>query len=1296
VELIPELELVIGSQPEVPALGPSEAGNRFGLLMQRFVQAFATAGHPLAIFLDDLQWADPASLKVLGLLLRDPDARHVLIVGAYRDNEVDAAHPLLSALDELRKSGATITELTLTPLDAPTVARLIGDTLGAGAGEIGPLSTLLFEKTQGNPFFLGQLIGALHEEGAIRRDAASGAWTWDLGRAREAWVTDNVVELMVGKLHRLPPATRRALELAACIGHEFELGMLATISRKPPAEAAADLWDALREGLVVPLDGDYRFFDAGAGEEPPASPGEIRVSYRFLHDRVLQAAYSLIEPAHREEVHLEIGRLLWAHSGEAARDEDLLDIVHHLNLGARGITGDSERSALARCNLRAGRRAKAAAAYQAAAAYFDAGSRALGDAGWEREVELSFALALEDAECAYLGGAPERAEARFEALLPRARSGLERARIHDLRVVLYTTLAKFADAVRAGREGLAALHVALPETEAEQQASFGAELAEAAANLGERRIGDLIDAPVMDDPERRLVLQLLCDMAIAIYFVSPTLYGTSVLKQVNISLKHGHSDVSSFSYMTYGFMLATMLGRPSDGLAFGRLSLALNDKLPNVALTPKLNLVFCGYFYLCGPLRASMPYYQKARETALESGDFVYLASAWYAVMTVKLGAGYQLDELREEVERGLAVTRQTKDATATAVLTLVRQAIASLMGRTRGRTSLSDDAFDEAAFCAALDEKEQGAALFYYHMFRQELLYLHGSFADAALASEEAEARSVRVFGMYYTTRVPFYASLSLLKLGPAATPEEARRREETVARHRARIADLAALSPANFEHQLLLVDAEAARASGRPAEAADLYDRAIERARENEFPHDEALANELCADLYLGLGKPKLGRAYFADAYLGYRHWGAAAKAEALAQKHPELLPAPGGSIRRSTSSDSSAQSASTSMLGLTTVGGLREAALIVRSAQEIAGETVLERIMERLVRIVLENAGAQRGALLLVRGEQLSVEATFGVEPEALVVGPSAPLESRSDLPQSVVLLVARTREPLVLDDAGAESRFARDPCIVARGTKSALCLPLLHHGRLSGVLYLEHNDASGAFNAARVELLTLLSSQAAIAVENAMLLASARAANDEVRRTNERLEGEVAERTEELRRSNRELAATNARLSVELSQREAAERERAALQAQVIDAQRTRLAELSTPLIPITDQIMVMPLIGSMDRERAAQVLDVALTGAQRQNARVVILDVTGLRHIDGHVVGTLLGTANALRLLGTEAVLTGIRSEVAHAMVLLDIDVGAVVTMGTLQSGIAYALRRVGRDPRGRGDGHREK
>jgi predicted ATPase/GAF domain-containing protein/tRNA A-37 threonylcarbamoyl transferase component Bud32 len=1275
-DLIPELELVIGPQPDVPALGPNEARNRFDLLVQRFLRVFATAEHPLAIFLDDLQWADPASLRLLGFLLGDPDSKHLLLVGAYRDNEVDAAHPLLSTLDELRKAGATIAELKLRPLNLSTVTQLIAETLRQPEPEIAELSALLFDKTHGNPFFLSQLLGALHEERVLSFDAASGAFTWDLARVREAMVTDNVVDLMLRKLHQLAPTTQQALQLAACIGHEFDLGALSIIQRKSPTNTAADLWEALREGLILPLDGDYRFLDVSAGASPESDAGDFQVSYRFLHDRVREAAYALIPEERKEEVHLSIGRLLWAQSGEPPRDEDLLEIVQHLHLGASGILDEDEQISVARLHLRAGRKAKAATAYKSAADHFAAGIELLGLEGWERDYPLCFSLHAEGAECAYLSGALEQAESLFDVILPRASSSVEQARIHNLRVILYTTLGKFTEAMKAGLAGLACVGVTLPETQAEQQAAFGSGLAEIAAALSGRRIEDLLDAPVLDDPEQRAEIQLLGDLELPSFYVKPLLHPTIVLRRVTISLKHGHADISSSGYMSYGFILAVVLGRPAEGHAFGKLALALNEKFRNASLAAKLLVTFAAFLYACEPLRAAIPYCQAAHRAAIECGDFVFLSTNCLYTPLMQMGAGYPLDEIRDEVEEFLVLMQRTRDMTTTAALTIMKQTIASLEGRTRSRTSLSDQSFDEERFVATLDDKNQRVVLFHYYVLKLQGHLLYGEIEAALAVTEKAEQASESAVGSYLLTRFDFYACLALLSLPAAETAEEGERREAAIARHRAKLAGFAATCPKNFQHQLLLIDAEAARRSGKHADAMDLYDEAITLAKENEFPQDEALANELCAKMYVAIGRPRAARGYMGDAYLGYLHWGALAKAEHIKREHAHLLPSLAAGAERRAVPSASSSLTTTTLMGQIVSGDLRDTALVVRAAQAIASEIALAKVMERLSEIVLESAGAERGALLLEQEGRLFVEATFGVGPELLQLGPLAALETRSDLAQSVALFVARTRELVVLDDAQKDGRFAGDPHIAAGHVKSLLCLPLLYQGRLSGLLYLESKKAEAVFHATRIELLKLFSSQAAIAIENARMVADVREANDQVRRANERLESEVAQRTEELR-------ATAQRLRSELAQREQAERERAALQEQMIEAQRARLAEMSTPLIPITNRIMVMPLIGTVDTERAAQVMEVALQGATRHQAHVVILDVTGINQIDTYVIRTLLNSAAALRLLGTQSVLTGIRPEVAQTMVQIGADLGNIVTKGTLQSGIAYALRLSG-------------
>jgi predicted ATPase/anti-anti-sigma regulatory factor len=1292
ITLIPELEVLLGPQPSVQELGPSESQNRWNLVFQSFFRAISAAERPLAVFLDDLHWADPASLKLLQRVLTDKASAYILVIGAYRDNEVDAAHPLSLAVGELRSAGATVSEIRVEPLSAATVGRLVKDALSCDAERAAPLAALIFEKTHGNPFFVIQFLQALHEEKRISFDERAHRFTWDLERVKEMTSTDNVVDLLVSRIERLAPATRRALRLAACIGHQFDLRTLAVIHERSPAETAADLWEALLEGLVLPTNAEYRYVhevedeggrDRAHDERAPAAPA-FNVTYKFLHDRVQQAAYSLIEEDRKQEVHLRIGRLLLSTREGAELEGDIFGVVNHLNVGAALVHDAREQEAIARLNLAAGRRAKASAAYEAAAGYFGAGAAILGAEGAAREEALSFDLCAARAECEHLAGAFEEAEAQFHALLRRSLPSLSRAKVHRLRMDLATTRGKFADAVSAGLEGLALLGVDLRGTAEAQQAAIGSALAEVPENLAGRRVEDLIDAPALTDSNHRAALEILSGLLSSAYIANPTLFALSVVKQVNLSLKYGHSDVSAAAYAAYGVLLSSALGRPPEGHAFGKLAVALDERQGSGARSCDVNFIFAFSLHYVEHVRRALEYFVKAREIGLAMGNFIYSSYACFHAVTIRLSLGDELSEVQADIAQSLALMQRTKDAMMTASLTITERIVAGLTGRTKALSSLEGDGFDEASFLAAMDAAGLSYVVFVFYLMKLQVLFLHEDYQGARAASALAEERVAVAVGPFFTTELTFYTCLTLAALASEAAPPEKERLKIELAGHAAKIEALAAHGPDNYAHKHLLVQAEIARIGGDEVRAMRLYDEAIAAAEESGFLRTEALANELCAKFHLLSGRPKPARPYMTDALQGYLRWGATAKADDIKTKYlPSLLPTAGDPAP----SDPRSPFALPLVTTTTTTSGsisqsLFDAAAAVAAAQTIAGEILLDNVVDRLMRLILENAGAQRGVLLLDHGGELRVEATINVDPREVRVGLSRPVEEGDALAMSIVQYVARTREPVVLDDA-TESRFVGDAYIEASRPKSILCQALTHQGRLTGVLYLENNAARRAFTQARLALCGLLSSQAAIAVENALLHARLQGMADALKRSNEKLEEEVADRTEDLRQ-------TSARLERELADREQSDAARAALQEQVIRAQKARIEELSTPLIPISDRIMVLPLVGSIDEARAAQVLEAALSGAQSSRAAVVILDITGVKRVDAGVASSLVGTAAALRLLGTSVVLTGISPEVARTLTEMDVDLGAIVTRGTLQSGIAYALTRSGEARRFRG------
>jgi predicted ATPase/GAF domain-containing protein/anti-anti-sigma regulatory factor len=1248
-DLVPELERILGRQPPVPELGPTEAQNRFHLAFQRFLCAFCARERPLALFLDDLQWADPASLKLLSALLTDPETSHLVVLGAYRDNEVDDGHPLTRALAELRERGGRTTIVSLAPLDARAVAGLLADALGAEPAAVAELSALLHERTGGNPFFLNQLLQALGREGLLAWGDRRGAWDLDAIRAATG---DDVGALLSSELDALAPEVRHALALAACVGHRVDLGTLALLLDRRAEDVATMLREAQRVRLLVPVtdDGD-------------ASP----VTFRFLHDRVQQACYALLAEAPRRAAHLRIGRRLRAELSDDPHDEALFAVAHHLRLGAALLTEPGERADASQVLCAAGLRARARAAYEAAADFLETSAALLDEASFARDHRATFDLHAAWAECAYLSGRAEEAEALCEKLLTHAQSWPERARVTRQRIHLRTNLGHFADAVGIAREALATRGIELPVTEEACSATLSRKLDEVHALLVDRRIEDLVDAPDLADPDLEATLELLTSAAVAGYYVSPLIHAIGSLEQVSISLRHGHSPLSSGAYASYGFLLAALCGRYEEAGAFGALAVELSRRRPAPLLAPQVQDIYGTFGHFCTPVRIALDHLEEAFRLGDELGEFIFASYAADNSVVYRLALGASLPALREDIDRYLAFVQRARDALSVAHLAVSKQIVDNLEGRTRGRRTLNGDGFEEEGFPEEQERAGRSPVAFWFHVARLMILFLRGDHAGALEAALLAEPRAPSAAGQYNTTELSFFTCLAAAARAGEAEPAEAARCREILDRHATKIAAWAATCPANYRHKRLLVSAEIARLEGRHDEAMDAYEGAIEAARAEGFLRDEAIAAERYARFHLARRRPRVARMYLADAHAGYVRWGATDKAAELAAEHEAvLLPDAGGSVTATGRAGSPGTNAG--------ADAAVDAAALVRAAQTLVSEVDLARVLEHLLRIAAESAGARRGVLLLDRDGQLSIEARL--DGARVEVGPSTPLARATDLPVNVLRYVARTGEPVVLGDAAREHRFAADPYLAREKPRSILCLAMTQNERLTGVLYLEHGAVTDAFSPARVELSGLLASLSATAVENARLYARVEETTRALRAANESLESEVTRRTEQL-------SATNALLSRELVTREEAERTRAGLQEEMIRMQEARLVELSAPVLPITDSVVVIPLIGAMDARRGAQVLDAALEGARAHAAQVVILDVTGTKLVDAEVAGMLSRTADALRLLGVRTLVTGMSPAMARALVTRGEGLGAMTTMATLRAAVAHALRGAG-------------
>jgi predicted ATPase/anti-anti-sigma regulatory factor len=1273
-ELIPEIDLLIGPSSRAPELGPAEARNRFHLVVRRFVRALGQPGQPLVLFLDDLQWADSASLELLRLIVTDPERGDLLIIGAYRDNEVMPTHPLSTAIDALHQGGVPITELSLGPLELEDVVALLAGALGGRADDVVPLARLLHDKTHSNPFFVHQFLSVLAEERLLVFDTRVGAWRYDIEAIAARDVTDNVVDFMVDRIGLLPKETQEALRLSSAIGHAFDLHTLATILEMPPAHAARALWPALRQGLVLPVDGSFSYahHEEEDDDDPVDSQSSFEASYRFLHDRVQQAAYSTIGQEERRTVHLRIGRLLLSATPQQALDERLFEVVDHLSYGALLITDPAERSRLAEFELLAGGRAKAGAAYEQAADYFRTGLTMLGEDAWETAYPLAFGLIVGAAESEYLCGRFEEADARFQEAQRRARDDLDLTTIRRLRLRLYQVAGHYAEGLEIGLAALEPFGIRFPDDDEAIALAVQEELRVIGEAMAGRTIASLEHAPKLRDPRVVAAINLLADIAPCAYIGRPPVFPLVAMRMVSLSLRHGgNTEASCYAYSVYALMLVSVLGDIEAGYQFSEMSLRLNDRFGTLRLRGTLLHLHGDHIqFWKRSFAAGLPTLDRAFTACLEAGDLVYASYLAFETVWQRYEKGDVLEDVLLASERFAAFALKIKSEPVFDTICLEQQFFSRLREPSPpDGPLLGSNLFDVDACLERLTKASFGCGIAFYHVMRLILHYTEGRPEEALAAAEDARAVEGAMMAMPIEATYHLFRGLSLFACAEARSGE-ARREMLMTADHEVDKLGLWALhAPDNFEHGHHLLCAERARSEGDEAGAADLYERAIEAARRGGLLHREALASQRAGEHALSRGRRRLAALHLGAAHDLYRQWGADGLAAKLCERFPDL--ALGAGV-----DDFGLEEPTSYVPEGSTTDALFDVTTVLRTTEAIAGEIVLDRALERVMHAVLLSSGARRSALLIARGHDIELAASMTVDPDEVCVGTRTPIAECDELARSVVQYVTRTRSALVVGDASSDPRFAADPYIEARSPRSLLCLPLEHQGRLSGVLYLENDVITDAFTARRIALLRMLCNQIAITIENALLYANVKGATDELAAANERLEREVARRTTEL-------SLANEQLSRELEGRALAERARAELQEQVIASQRARLRELSTPLMPITAAIAVMPLVGMVDADRAREVTATALAAASARGARVVILDVTGVPDVGGEVARTLVDTAAALRLVGADAILTGLSSGAARTLVGMGASLSGLVTRSTLQSGIAHALARTG-------------
>lgn len=1048
-KLNPELELILGPQPSAPEPAPAEAEIRLRVAFHELFDAL-TAEHSVTMFLDDLQWADVASLKLLEELMSGRCGHHLLVIGAFRIEEVDASHPLVPVLSRIRASGAIVRDLSLGPISQSNVASLLADTLHCTPLDAAPLARLIGEKTGGNPFFVIQLLTRLCRDGSIHFDSEAGRWRWNIAEIRAARYTDNVVGLLVDKLHGLPAEAQEALTTAACMGATVERDALEIVLRTDPD---VTLRSALDEGLLLHLDHEYR----------------------FPHDRVQEAASSLVPQSERAVLHLEIGRRLLAGTSPARLEERIFDVVNQLDRDVRLITSHKERECVAELNLQAGMRAKASTAFAAAATYFAAGMALLGEESWTDRYPLAFKLCLERADCELLSGRFDTAQRLIADLMPRCATTTDIGEVYRVKIDLHLFKVELAEAVESALACLRlfgidiAAHPSWEEVQAEYEGVRRA--------LGDRSIESLVEVPLSDDPELCTVMGILVALFAPAFFSDLNLVCVVLCRSVTLSMTRGTTAASAHGYGYFGQIVAFMVRQFGWGARFGRLAGELVEKHRFTAFRAKVSLAMHACALWTEPLDRALDLIRKTFDAALESGDLSFACYSWPLRLSLLLVRGDPLESLWGEWEAGVAFVRKARFHEMENILLSQGRFIQGMQGPGTSDRANSCPPIDEAAFERQLAGRPSLAA--YYWVLKLKSRFLNGDYQGALAARQEAQRVLWAITAHIAILDYAYFSALTLTALYDDAPASARPALRQSIAAEHERLREWADSAPQTFRDKLVLVSAEIARIDGKDFEAARLYEQGIRAAREGGFVHDEAIAYETAARFFRGHGFEQIADTYLGKAHECYRRWGAHGKVGALERLYPQVRdqqrPFQVGAIL----------AVPTEQLDLLSV---------FKASQTISGVMATEDLLRTLLRVVLEEGNARRACVVLPEKGKLEIRAESAVgETGQATVLRAEDRELAARVPVSVVQYVQRTGERVLLEDAVADGgRFSGDAYFAHASARSVLALPIRRQAQLVAVLYLENDLVSGAFTRERLLALELLATQTAISLENALLL------------------------------------------------------------------------------------------------------------------------------------------------------------------------------------------------------------
>ena len=1119
IDVIPDLERIIGKQPTVAPVDAIAAQNRFNLVFKNVIKAICQSDHPLVLFIDNCQWADSASLMLLKTIITDGELQHLLVVGAYRDHEVDEAHPFMTAVEEIKQEGGIVSQIHLDNLKPVDVNQLIADALDCSPQDSQPLTDLVYYKTHGNPFFTTEFITSIYTEKLLLFNHTQCQWQWDSELIQAKDITDNVVDFMASKISTLSETTQKILQVAACIGNSFDVLLLAVIYQQSPQQVIYGLFPAIQQGLIVSLNQGYQLINLDHDTDCSL------VKFRFQHDRVQQAAYTLIEPSQKTAFHLLIGRLLLKTKTSETLSESIFEIIDHLNLASDQVTCPEEFHEIASLNLIASQKAKVAAAYELATNYANAGINHLSDLSadsWQTHYELTLALHNEAIEAAYLNGDLKAMARLAKVVLQQARLLLDKVKAYQVQIQASIGQNQLLDALNTALTILKLLGVNLPENPTNTDIELG--LAETIENLPAIGIQDLINMPEMTDPYKLATMEILSSVLNAAYMAIPDLLPLIVFAQVNLSINHGNSCFSAFAYANYGLILCGIVGDIDSGYEFGKLAFSLLEKFNNRANTKAktVEIVCLSIKHWKEHIRETLNPLLEAYQSGLETGDLEYASFAALDYCSHSYVLGKELNGLEQEIATYSQAIHQLNQTTVFHLNEIFHQGVLNLLGNAENPCYLIGKAYNEAQMLPIHQQANDISTMALLYANKLILCFLFGDLLEAREIAAKLELYLEGIPGQVFVPLFYFYDSLVRLELYYSSTTLEKEESLARVATNQEKMKNWADYAPMNYLHKFHLVEAERHRILGQNVEAMDLYNCAIAEAKENRYLNEEALANELAAKFYLEWGKDKIAQLYMMEAYHSYTHWGALAKVQDLEQYYPQLLTQTASNVRFS------ATNTTTSSTTATTLSDSLDLISILKASQALAQEIKLDTLLANMMAIVIENAGAEMAYLLLQQNQQWAIAAEGIIDSNKntnkVNILQFAPLDtfSETSLSKSIINYVIRTQTSVVFHRATEDNTFSTDPYIQIHQPQSILCTPIINQGKLIGLLYLENNLTTGAFTPDRLEVLNLLTSQAAISLENALLYR-------QLEDYSHTLEQKVEERTAQLADSNQQLKA-----------------------------------------------------------------------------------------------------------------------------------------------------------------------